>query len=247
MHNSRIFFDYKGNCCANCGKSIQDAIERWGIACGFDLNHVNPETKATSYKNLMRRKKLSTEQLDEVDKCALVCKDCHTALHGQNLTVGLEIVLYFGDGVIFKRVLNACQVLNDKKQNRLMLFTDELSKIMFCKIFLDSKMVGYTTIYELGQNDLLVHLMMKTRECGNFALTTMEDQAILEVAKLDDTRFRLEYNPHFPLFKFDLQLTKDFGFHIRNGAMVTDQGVRIGGFSCSLVKLYEGLSPSAEG
>jgi hypothetical protein len=242
LHNSPIFFAYKKNRCANCGSSVKEAIDRFGNASAlFDLNHVNPKTKSPNYKNLIKRKKLSVEQLDEVDRCALMCVTCHRALHAQNLTIGVEVVIDFGDGVKFKKILDACQVLTDQREEKVTFFTDELNKILFFKLYLGSNMQGYTTVHDLEQDNLLVHLILKTKETGTFSLTTMQDQPILDVVKLDDARFKMDFNPHFPLIKFDLPITKDFGIHIRNGTLITDQGVRTGGISGSAVVFYEGL------
>lgn len=244
MHNSHIFLAYKNNRCASCGASVQDAIDRFGKASAlFDLNHINRESKAPNYKNLIRRKKLSAEQLDEVDKCALMCVTCHRSLHSQDMTVGVEVIIDFGDGIKFKTILEACQVLTDRGEEKVTFFTDEMHKLLFCKVYLGSKMQGYTTVHDLEQENFLLRLILKTKETQTFRLTTMEDQPLMDVVKLDDVRFKLDFNPHFPLIKFDLPLTKDFVIHLRNGALVTDRGVRMGGISGSAVVFYEGLIP----
>lgn len=64
--------DYKGGKCYNCGynKNIQGA---------YDFHHVNPKDKKftiSTYK-IVDFKKLKKE----VDKCILVCKNCHAEIH----------------------------------------------------------------------------------------------------------------------------------------------------------------------
>jgi hypothetical protein len=78
---------YKGDQCAYCGKTVQEMQDEF-IAFGgyFHFNHVDPSTKAENYDNIIRRTRLSSEILDEVDKCVLLCTACHTILHGQGIT-----------------------------------------------------------------------------------------------------------------------------------------------------------------
>ncbi|HCM0734352.1 TPA: HNH endonuclease [Vibrio parahaemolyticus] len=82
--NKAQLYRYKGNFCSCCGKSVDEMIERYGTFNRlFDLHHVVPSKKAENYENLIRQN-LSTKQLDEVDKCVLLCKECHSVLHAQN-------------------------------------------------------------------------------------------------------------------------------------------------------------------
>lgn len=77
-------YEYKGNRCAKCGMSVPDMVARYGtFERMFELHHINPATKAADYDNLIRRS-LSTEQIDELDKCVLLCRQCHGIIHAQN-------------------------------------------------------------------------------------------------------------------------------------------------------------------
>jgi predicted HNH restriction endonuclease len=83
--NRRQVYAYKGDRCSHCGMSVQDMIEQFGsFARLFELNHVDPTKKDPNYENLIRRD-ISTEQLDEVDKCVLLCRNCHGIVHQQNI------------------------------------------------------------------------------------------------------------------------------------------------------------------
>jgi hypothetical protein len=66
--------DYKGGCCEICGynKSI----------AALEFHHIDPEEKDIDYLKLKNRswEKLKTE----IDKCMLVCSNCHKELHWEN-------------------------------------------------------------------------------------------------------------------------------------------------------------------
>jgi hypothetical protein len=66
----RKLVEYKGGCCEKCGyKKCIDA---------FDFHHMDPNQKDFG----ISAKSYSFERLKkEVDKCILVCKNCHAELH----------------------------------------------------------------------------------------------------------------------------------------------------------------------
>ena len=86
---------YKGYRCASCGISVAEIVERFGTFKRLtQFHHIDPKTKAKDYSNLIRRK-ISSEQLDELDKCVLLCDRCHNVIHAQdargNLTITVEL------------------------------------------------------------------------------------------------------------------------------------------------------------
>lgn len=56
--------DHKG--CVGCGSKQQ-----------LELDHINPEDKEWNPKTSMSSKKLSEKFWNEIDKCQLLCYDCH--------------------------------------------------------------------------------------------------------------------------------------------------------------------------
>lgn len=65
---------YKGSACYDCGKSYHPAV--------YDFHHLNPSEKDF---NIGRRKslKFSQELKDELDKCILLCSNCHRVRHAK--------------------------------------------------------------------------------------------------------------------------------------------------------------------
>src|SRR5262245_61154774 len=93
MADRRQLYRYKGDRCVHCGLTVQEMIDRYGTFNRmFQLNHVDPAKKDKEYDNLIRRE-ISTDQLDEVDKCVLLCNECHGVVHAQNITATVKLTV----------------------------------------------------------------------------------------------------------------------------------------------------------
>ena len=68
-----LLVEYKGGCCEKCGYDKNYAA--------FDFHHINPKNKDPTFKNL---RYWSVEKAkSEVDKCLLLCANCHREEHYQ--------------------------------------------------------------------------------------------------------------------------------------------------------------------
>ena len=67
---------YKGGCCSNCGyDKCNDALE---------FHHTDESKKRFNIsKNIFTSKRWATI-LEELDKCILLCSNCHRELHAKN-------------------------------------------------------------------------------------------------------------------------------------------------------------------
>lgn len=74
---------YKGGKCNNC--NIQATSENYVI---FDFHHLNPNIKDSDWSKL--RLKSWSNILLELDKCVLVCSNCHRLIHHKLNSVVLE-------------------------------------------------------------------------------------------------------------------------------------------------------------
>lgn len=70
-----IIFNYKGAECNHCGLSEPKHLEI------YDYHHVDPDTKLYSVSNILKGpiERLRTE----VDKCLLLCSNCHRKEHAR--------------------------------------------------------------------------------------------------------------------------------------------------------------------
>lgn len=62
--------DYYGNKCYDCGESFPN--------CCYDVHHIDPDTKDF---NLSAKRAFDTELINELEKCVLLCSNCHRIRH----------------------------------------------------------------------------------------------------------------------------------------------------------------------
>lgn len=85
----RMAIDYKGGCCIVCG------YQRCLSAMVF--HHRNPAEKEFQVSGFQRRTVLSDEVKIELDKCDLLCKNCHSESHCQREVVSESSVVEVGN------------------------------------------------------------------------------------------------------------------------------------------------------
>lgn len=74
----KLAVQYLGGTCASCGGTFHHAA--------FDFHHINPDEKELDPGLLMQCK---LEKLfEELDKCILLCANCHRILHYEEGTLG---------------------------------------------------------------------------------------------------------------------------------------------------------------
>lgn len=71
----RLCVEYKGGVCVDCGGKFHPAI--------FDFHHVDQKEKDFSISSITSTK-LTDPIKSELDKCVLLCANCHRLRHYQN-------------------------------------------------------------------------------------------------------------------------------------------------------------------
>src|SRR5262245_45230982 len=123
MANRRQLYEYKGDECARCHLTVQEMVDRFGtVDRMFEFNHVDPAGKHPGYANLIRRS-LSSEQLDEVDKCVLLCRQCHGILHAQGITGRVQFTVKIGVRKASQTLRG--QLIIDRRDRRVTFLTSE--------------------------------------------------------------------------------------------------------------------------
>jgi hypothetical protein len=102
MADRAQLYQYKGNRCACCGLTVPEMIERFGTFNRmFEFHHVDPDSKDRHYKRLMAQR-LSRKQMDEIDKCVLLCTQCHATVHAQDIRGTLKISVQLDGRLVFQ-------------------------------------------------------------------------------------------------------------------------------------------------
>lgn len=70
---------YKGGKCNMCGLEYNTCN-----GSVFDFHHINPEEKDFTISQRLVRQSISEEVKQELDKCILVCANCHRIIHNKS-------------------------------------------------------------------------------------------------------------------------------------------------------------------
>jgi len=73
-NTKQLAVDYKGGKCTSCGYNKCNAA--------LEFHHINPNTKDKDYFNL--RRGLTNDLKSELDKCVLLCANCHREHHSSD-------------------------------------------------------------------------------------------------------------------------------------------------------------------
>lgn len=194
-------YSYKGNRCANCGSTIKDVAERYGVTntC-FEFHHIDARKKAPNYDNLIRRKKLSAEHLNEVDKCQLLCRNCHGIQQGQGGEGTFTLTLEINDRVLTQTL--DCSVIVDFKDKKFTALTD--GQILMVGFVMKRGQGDQEIITALELNDgRLLEYMLETRENGEFRIWDKDGKPVFRVTRKDqdlcDGRFTVAFTKHSSL------------------------------------------------
>jgi hypothetical protein len=224
MADRRQLYKYKGDRCACCGKTVQEMIERFGTFHRmFELNHVDPSQKHPKYDNLIRRV-ISTEQLEEVDKCVLLCDTCHNTVHAQNINATLRLEVRVGKRRVQQDFKG--QMILDFKDKRGTFLTNEPVLVIPYRVHLGSRKPRVLTGKELHDEKLVQYL----RAIGTHKVVTIRNlnnnEAVFRAEDMDEKTFRMRHKVSFPIFKSEL--CEDAGerveFWVRNGVMLSRDG-----------------------
>jgi hypothetical protein len=220
MPINHLLFKYKGNCCARCGKSIEEMLKRYGVANKlFQFHHIDPSKKHPDYDNLIQRK-ISAQQLDELDKCVLLCEECHTILHGQKGEAIITLTRDLGDRVVEQKLKGNLVV--DMQDMKIHFFFDDEILLDLYDVQRGDADPEVLTGIELRQDDRLIRMLLETQQTGSLLIRRHDDQRLmLEAKKLNYRACAVSPSGEFPLLKFN-GLHDDGTLHlsVRKGQVV---------------------------
>lgn len=123
MKDRLIYLDYLGGQCVNCGLSVDEIINRHGPAHRvFKFHHVDPNQKDKDYSNLVQWR-ICKETLDEIDKCILLCGNCHDILHSQSISGKMRIVMELENRLVEQTIMG--NYILDQTENQINFLSNE--------------------------------------------------------------------------------------------------------------------------
>jgi hypothetical protein len=228
----RLLYEYMGYKCAHCGKTVQEVLAAFGtMSQVFHFNHVKPEKKHQNYDTLIRRF-VSTEVLDEVDKCVLLCSICHGVLHGQR-GQGTLTITNVVRGKKLSQTINGQIImqlpLNESEKPKIGFFSDEKINILPYRVYCGGKRPKILTSGELEQDNRLLRFMFETKNGQQFELRNLDGNWLLHVERADDELLKVTAR-----FSFSLNKAELFGddgepaVWVRNGRALVNRKGTIG-------------------
>lgn len=148
MSDRTQLYQYKGNRCACCGLTVEEMISRFGTFNRmFEFHHVDPDSKDRQYKRLMAQR-LSRRQMDEIDKCVLLCTQCHATVHAQDIRGTLNASVQF-DGRVVSQTMSGW-VRADLVANTFTFLTNEPYLLHPCEVTFDQQAPIYLCAIEVA-------------------------------------------------------------------------------------------------
>ena len=154
----------------------------------------------------MIRRVVSTEQFEELDKCNLLCRMCHTVWTNQRFKGKLRINLEFTNGRKISRLI-AFHGMVERKNGQLIhhLFADNPCHLAAYTYALGNSRPLTLAGFELEK--CLAKLMLATRR--RKLLRIWDHQGLVfEAQRVDTSLMRSHFVVRFPLMKFAGMLDK---------------------------------------
>ena len=220
--NKAQLFKYKGNKCTCCGISIIEMVERYGTFNRMlEFNHINPDDKDPEYKNIIRRV-LSTKQLDEVDKCVLLCRKCHGILHAQNINAEWEVTANVDGQKATQRFKG--QAIVDLKENHFTFLTNERMMLNPYHVKIGTSKPRTLFGIQLERENFLISFLKNIDKSKTIKIFFWGTHNIaMEAEHICGRNIILKHDISFPAFRAELMGNKGDSpaIWIRNGIALT--------------------------
>jgi hypothetical protein len=200
-------------------------VQRYGtVDRMFEFNHVDPAEKHPDYTNLIRRV-LSSEQLDEVDKCVLLCRQCHGILHAQGVNGHVRFTVTVASQTA-TQTLNG-QIIRDMKERRARFLTNERVLVVPYRLQIgdqEPKLYFGTALEKEGV--LLTHFRNLPRIGRLRVMAYRCDRLLLVVEHDGGNKMKMTLDVGFPVLTSELcgNGEDDPMIWLRNGVALTRDG-----------------------
>lgn len=222
MPHTQQQLDYLGAKCAFCGATVLDAVERYGTnKRQFEFDHIDRKKKSKNYNNLIRQK-MSSVQLDELDKCVLLCVKCHKIRTAQNINMQCSITSFLGDREQ-KQSFKGGAII-DRKDKQFAFFTDESFLLTPYTVQIDNEIGVVYFQYEVA-NLLFQKWLHETILGKKLSIYDCSGSLILQAYMIDDNSYTIKFDIHCTFFQAELDEKPGVrSIWVRNGIVVTKDG-----------------------
>lgn len=226
-------YKYKGDKCQHCEKSISEVLSRYGVIKRiFEFHHIKPELKDPNYSNLIKQK-TSTKQLKELDKCVLLCAECHKILHSQNDNVELELRIALNERVISKKISG--WLITDHISKIKKFITDEAYLLQPYVLKTKNKEEIYIAFEILNEPSILFNLVNNLDDNDELSLYSLANMTQVFFAKRTSDQLNIDIHSLFRIVNIEtLDSFKGQNFWVQGGFFLDESNTAISDFNIHL-------------
>ncbi|MCZ2808748.1 MAG: hypothetical protein O2V44_05285 [Candidatus Bathyarchaeota archaeon] len=190
----------------------------------FEFHHADPGTKHTEYQALMKRV-ISTEQIEEVDKCILLCRDCHGIVHAQDIEGSIEIRSIINARVVSQKLHGWFVVDNVDRTLRFM--SNGRNLLQPCRVTLGDGPLEDYFVLELLQERRLSNWLNSIAVHKRIEVISLPDgECLLEAYHESGNSVQVRMALGLPIFAMDFEVSEGSSSYLwlRNGMILTKEG-----------------------
>ncbi|WP_152985464.1 hypothetical protein [Pseudomonas taeanensis] len=225
MANRAQLYGYLGNSCSHCGKSVDEMVARYGTFNRmFEFHHVDPSEKHPQYSALMNRT-LSADQIEEVDKCVLLCRECHGIVHAQNIDGSIEIRSRIGTRYVNQKMHGWFVV--DNVDSTMKFISNDRNLLQPCFVTLGAGEPQEYFVLELMQENRMFNWLRDLETHQKINVNSSSDGTLLlEIVAVAEKVANVRMALGFPLLamNFDITVGDSSYLWLRNGMLLTKEG-----------------------
>lgn len=202
---------------------VDEMVERYGtFERMLEFHHIDPVTKHKDYNNLIRRN-ITSEQIEEIDKCVLLCKQCHGIIHAQNIKGTLKISKKIDNRIVSQKFNG--WFIADKMDKLLTFITNEKYLLEPCVVII-GKTEQVLCVLEIDSTyleDLLQNISVyKVIE----VFSLVDDRLLLRIEPIAEKKIKVTQSLGTSIFSLDFEVfnSETSFIWIRNGIMLTKEG-----------------------
>lgn len=224
MSSREQLYKYKGNRCAHCGMKVSDMVARYGTFNRmFELHHIDPKEKSSTYNNLIKNN-ISINQIEEVDKCVLLCRVCHGIVHAQDLVSTLKVTMEF-EGRNIVQEMKGWSVI-DEVEKSMRFITNEKLLLELCWVKIGSENATLFCLLELMKSETIPTWLQSIEQSKCIEVWSFDyKELITRFSFIEKNIVNLKFSLGFPLLTMDFDVDNSSNYlWLRNGIILTRDG-----------------------
>lgn len=225
MVNKTQLYKYKGNRCSACGMEVVEMVERYGtFKRMFAFHHIDPSKKDKNYSQLMKQS-LSSKQIEEIDKCVLVCNQCHDIIHAQEITGSMCVTVKFDNREVSQDLEG--WFIHDQLDKKFTFLTNQKVLLQVCKIEFEDQPEKHLCVLEIEREENLISWLKNIQKHKSISIKSeITNEILMRIEHVKNKTIKVSHKVGFPITAIDLKVDEGDASYLwfRNGIGLTKEG-----------------------